>query len=254
MLPGPGKTRRGRSIARQLLEARPAYDIVLLQELFDEDIRRIFSKALRAAFPHRIEKVCDGDLLHEDSGLFLASRLEILERRFEEFRSSASLVTSDFWVDKGVLGARLKLGSRSLLVLDSHLQSDDRHAGKHRRIRSLQIRQLRRFVDRMRKPGEPAILGADLNVVGETPEYRAMLAMLGARDLFREARPADPGFTWDSSGNRFISRRDRHHQRLDYLLALDPRVRVVDARVQPFFEKPGLGLSDHFGVEATVEA
>ena len=47
---------RAKTIAKRILGSPQQYDVVCLQEVFDEDGRAILADALGDAYPHRIEK------------------------------------------------------------------------------------------------------------------------------------------------------------------------------------------------------
>jgi endonuclease/exonuclease/phosphatase family metal-dependent hydrolase len=276
MVPGPGGEARARRIANAILGAQPAFDVLCLQEVFDEDIREILAKKLRPTFPHVVAKSDAGDLLNEDSGLFFATRFPILGHKFQEF-AEAEPATTDALSDKGVFGARLDVSARvpkkELLVFSTHLQS----SAAYWEVREKQLAQIRRVIQKSHDLRKAAtILVGDFNVVGErkdgaklrpTTEYGRMLARLNyPRDLFREMNPADPGFTWDPTKNReMIPKDDDDHERLDYLLAFDhvpvaddasPRVPIprlyCSEACLAMGPEVGKKLSDHFAMTATV--
>jgi endonuclease/exonuclease/phosphatase family metal-dependent hydrolase len=284
MLPGPfgqGNADLGRleAIASRVLADKPAWDVLCFQEVFDEDARALLGKRLRKVYPYRVQKCSDHDVFHEDSGLFFASRHPILGHRFVEYDAHAG---DDALADKGVFGARLSVGGTTVLVFNTHLQA----SVKHHETREKQLRQVRGFVrgalGRVKEPAKTvAFACGDYNVVAEhvaqapgavgapTDEYVRMIARLGwPRDLFREGRAADPGFTWDGTRNaNMIPKNDHDRQRLDYVLAFD-RVPPVDDEevtapivcvtlegidVLPFeTSTPKHCLSDHFAVAATL--
>lgn len=265
-------------LAKWLLECGP--DIVCLQEVFSEDGRSMLKKKLGKHYKHMVAKSDDDDFLHEDSGLFFASRIALDHHRFIEFASAAG---SDQFADKGVLGTVLKLPKkRRLLVFNTHMQSSEGYADVRRR----QIRQARRFVASafrkalMKKPKKlesvSVLLVGDLNVIAERPvasvlhptaEYTRALALLGfPRDLYRETHAhTEPGFTWDGPGNRLAGDADR--QRLDYALAFDhiPQPddngvmiglgKLESAKVDVIDKLPPNDefFSDHYGLMTTFE-
>ncbi len=276
---------RARDIISAITSVQPAYDVVCLQEVFDEDAREVFDNGLKAVFPFRVPRVDAGDMLQQDSGLFFASRYPIKDNgrawAFEEFEDKA-IATADYWADKGIFGARLDLSARvpglTLGMFQTHLQADY-FLGDYEDVRRGQLRQIRRFVRKvLRRVNRPqdtiALLAGDFNVVGEIEagtalqparEYLRMLALLGyVSDVFREKHPCEPGYTWDAEQNTLIPAPDGDRQRLDYILAYDtipPRedgadIRVVacrEARVQTFGRSRTQHLSDHFVVEVMVE-
>lgn len=263
------------------------WDIVCLQEVFQEGARKRFADAFEAEGYELVANSSDNDLFHEDSGLFLASKLPIVWHRFEEFAANAG---SDAWSDKGVLCARLDASSRfgtqphELYFFGTHLQS----SLVHWPVRQLQLLQLQRFIQSCIGTPKPnhaaAILSGDFNVAGEalvlgsadlapTAAYRSMLELLDyPRDAFRQTHPAAPGVTRDASLNYTMTRDvESQVERIDYVFTFDAvpesdKEAVGDrlfplkckyAAVRPFESDDEDGrsrhLSDHFGVEATFE-
>lgn len=274
MLPGlVGKgeqdLERAARLAAAILAAEPRYDVICLQEVFDEHARALFARAF-AGF----ELVAKGgdDLLHQDSGLFLAAATGITGSDFREYDAAAGV---EKLTDKGILWAWLDtvavLGV-PLCVLNTHLQSSGHDPTEHADVRAQQLAQARRVVRSAlaRSPAGSvaALLLGDLNVVGESAEHRQMLALLGSpRDLYRESNPALFGYTYDGQLNHNLIADDERHvrQRLDYVLAFDAL--PADAELPPLLLRPlwacasrvvAFGdvdsrLSDHFGVEVVVE-
>ncbi len=164
MLPGPGGEARAEKIARAILKNR--YDIVCLQELFDEDIREIFVNKFKNRFKTIIPKCSDGDIFEEDSGLFFASRFPMrgYDRQkgwsFTEYEQHTGW---DSLCNKGVFGVRLNMDSAApgftLLLFNTHLQSDVEHA----EIRRSQFGQLSDFIHgAMRRVSKPMQTGVVL--------------------------------------------------------------------------------------------
>ena len=260
------------------------WDVVCLQEVFQEGARKRFAKAFAAEGYELVARSSDNDLFNEDSGLFFASKLPIVWHRFAEFDACAG---SDALADKGVLCARLDasthFGGRphELYFFGTHLQS----GGEHWAVRQLQLRQVQRFIKACAGTPKPAsaavILAGDFNVAGDSPEqdsvdssFQSMAEILDyPRDAFREIHPAAPGVTRDASLNYTMIREEETQvERIDYVFAFDavPESEKATVReplfsltckraaVLPFESEDEDGrmrhLSDHFGVEATFEA
>ena len=271
MLPGPFgdgdiDLERATAIARRMKD----YDVVCLQELFDEEAREVFLDAAFAqGFPGDsiVAKLWD-DWLHEDSGLFFASRLPFASGKdygYEEFDDNASL-TFDSLADKGIFAAPLDVGGgKRLYVFHTHMQSDVQEH-EYTTVRERQLEQIRRLMVRaLQKESNLANVSAlflgDMNVIGETKppgyglgprtaEYQSLVARMGSPiDVFRAANPTSPGYTWDGVNNGRTGNRkgtgDGIMQRLDYFFALtrlplesrDPRFclavpQIAEAKVQ----------------------
>lgn len=264
------------------------WDVVCLQEVFQENARKRFAEAFIAAGYELVAHSSDNDLFHEDSGLFLASKLPIVWHRFEEFAANSG---SDAWSDKGVLCARLDASTRfgtrphELYFFGAHLQS----GVVQWPVRQLQLLQLQRFIRTCIGAPKPnhaaAILAGDFNVAAEaqvlgstdlapTAAYRSMLELLDyPRDAFRMAHPAAPGVTRDASLNHTMTRDvESQVERIDYVFSFDAipesdkesvgerlhSLQCTYAAVRPFEssddDQRTRHLSDHFGVQATFEA
>lgn len=259
-------------IAEMIVEG--GYDVACLQELFDERQRAAMAQQFTAAGYNVIAKADDGDVFHEDSGLFIASKHPLHAKwQFNEYGEKAG---SDAFADKGILGCLILLdkatyGCSNLRLFNTHLQASSDRAD----VRASQIRQARRFVARCLKQAPhddtAAILCGDLNVIEDSSEYSRLLAGLRtARDLLRVKHPDRQlylGYTWDAPSNtNMIAGASRAQERLDYVFAFDhvppedpntlaPSLRsvdVVNADVQTFNTTANTRLSDHFAIDAEV--
>ncbi len=229
MLPGIfGKGAKDLARAEQIASALLARDddVVALQEVFDETVRRRFVDRLGARFPHRIEKSGE-DWFNEDSGLMLLSRLPfVAETAFFEWECRGPFWTSDRWADKGVQLARLRLSDTLEVVFGNlHLQAD--YAPKsYAEVRRGQIEQLARIVDRglVHAPDPSrvaALVVGDFNIVAGSTEYdEALVTLRGARDLWSATHPDAPGYTVDHELNSMVTD-DNPKKRIDLALAFD---------------------------------
>lgn len=295
MLPSPlgiAKEKRAEEFVNKIIK-KPVYDIIGLQEIFDEEIRQYLFHRIRQKYPYIVKKSASPNPLNQDSGLFFASKFPILRHTFREFHDK-SLFTSDVIAEKGILAAAFEFGSAAdadaansttLRVFLTHLQSNKPDF----KTREKQLAQLRKFIvhslARERKKTNPGkiytILLGDFNVIGDyDDEYQKMLALLDyPRDLFREKNPKNKGLTWNSQKNLFIQNvheGDNDMQRLDYIFTYDHipyahkrrqnetvKLGKVAYHACDIFEpklatNPGdlprnCDLSDHYGVEAIIE-
>ncbi len=280
-LAGKAKKERASAFIDEIRHNRQ-YDIICLQEVFDEGIRRKLTDGLKPDYPYIVEKASDFDIFNEDSGLFFASKLPILRHTFREFHAK-QWGTFDADVDKGVFIACLQLGNEEtphlLHVYNTHLQS----TVSYHQVRQKQLSQLRSFIERAlktEKNNNPSLkfsvlLLGDLNVVGDTDgEYKRMMSLLGYPiDLYRKLNAYDEGFTWNSKENvllQYNNRNDHDLERLDYIFTFncmpdeDDHCRAeylypLRCRSCDLFKPKASNiaditgecdLSDHYGVEA----
>lgn len=274
MLPGifgKNNEKRAELIFDELSKADSQYDIICFQEVFDEDSREIFDRKLKSINYNTIPYSSDNDWFNEDSGLFFASRYDILAHKFSEFNDSQPL-TADWLTDKGILGTALKITDEiRLVIINTHLQSSE----SFNKVREKQLDQIRRFITRTldkvkNKDKTGVLILGDLNIIGDIDqEYNDMKKFLGYhRDLFREINPDDIGYTWDGTENSIIKDDDpddKDKQRLDYILSYDKVPQLDDNSKSNFMNKinclsskviklktNGFDLSDHYGVEAVI--
>jgi hypothetical protein len=71
-MPPGDDVERPKKISARILAA--GYDIIVLNEIFDEDSRAVFVKELRSAYPYYVAYLGDDAVASEDSGLMLFSR------------------------------------------------------------------------------------------------------------------------------------------------------------------------------------
>lgn len=80
-----------------------------------------------------------------DSGLLIVSKLPVVSSGFERYQRGLHL---DAGATKGILYAKLQVGSRQIFVFNTHLQASHSGAGgnSYCKLRALQLSQLRRCV------------------------------------------------------------------------------------------------------------
>lgn len=287
MLPffsGTAKKERTKAFIKEILDYRH-YDILCLQEIFDEKIRDQMKHGLQDKYPYIVEKSSDHEILNINSGIFFASKFPILRHTFREFYAK-SIGTWDAMVDKGIFVACLELGAGDnphiLHVYNVHLQSTE----SEYRTREKQLSQMRKFIETALKTEKEnnkksklsAVLSGDFNVVGDKrDEYKRMMSLLGYPvDLYRKLNPGTEGYTWNSTENLFLKHNDPHDrdmQRLDFIFTFNNipyaddnretnQLNGIECKSCNLFmpKKSGLpdlsddcDLSDHYGVEAVME-
>jgi endonuclease/exonuclease/phosphatase (EEP) superfamily protein YafD len=217
------------------------YDVLVLQELFDDRLAQGVLRELEAAYPYRGSPVGRaGAWGRQAGGIVILSRWPIEREAQATFDGVCS--GSDCLADKGVAYAAVRKGDRVYHVFGTHAQSE--YGTGVVRVRAAQFALVRDFVDAQRiPPDEPVILAGDLNADAHTPELADMLALL------RAVRPPTVGegaYTWDPRANAWAGGR---REWLDYVLYAADHAAPVEAwnRVVPMRDGD-LDLSDHFAV------
>ncbi len=216
--------------------AASSFDIVALQEAWDDDVDELLGKA-GARFPY----VASAEALDGSSGLVILSRFPLIDIRAEPYEAYYGDETwVSFSVRKGWLQATAVLPSgERLVVINTHLDAGD--SGGSRRARRAQLREL---ATAAAASAEPTLLVGDFNVdgFGQTSQAAEPLsrvaktlgAACGARDgctvhdAFAQAHPNAAGHLSANTVNCASTdldecertddiRHARARQRLDYI-------------------------------------
>jgi endonuclease/exonuclease/phosphatase family metal-dependent hydrolase len=243
---------RARILAEHLT-GDPRFDVIVLCELFASHARQTFGAAFERLGYHVATCPPKGGLF-ASSGLFVASRLPILEREFSPYDTASG---SDRFARKGILHVKLGPPERAFDLFATHLQAHPEGFV----ARSAQLAHARSFIDRRvdARTSSPTLIGGDMNVIGETgdrptPEYQAMREIFhDFTDLHHLLSGGRPHPTWDPRENaQMIGTRYVDLERLDYLWLRSgdaARGFHVDAAVDVLrFEHEGLPLSDHYAL------
>jgi endonuclease/exonuclease/phosphatase family metal-dependent hydrolase len=245
---------RAREIARRI--NAEGYDIIVLNEMFDNEDRELLINALRRQWASAGKQLYsygppDEKDLDEDGGVVIVSHFPIEPRQahmlvFKDSRGADSLA------NKGVLHVRLRRGNECIDVFATHLQADQ---GPARAVRLKQLGQIRDFVRTHSDPRIPVLLLGDMNIRSSDPDYRKMCDILNEARRFRDVWPMlrrDLGATSNplnpSSGEA---------GRIDYIFyagGSDSRYATLSPRsieLNHFLDDRVRSLSDHSGVVAT---
>jgi endonuclease/exonuclease/phosphatase family metal-dependent hydrolase len=228
----------------RMMPALAGCDWITLQETFTR-----YAGQLRRSphYPFQAWQSATG-FFKISSGLLTLSRFPILAQEYREFGRSTDF---DRFSRKGVLFTRLQVRpGLTVDVYNTHYQAQDYPEAEQ--IRQNEDNRVLAEMVRAHDQGHPTFVQGDLNCQDHGVAYRDLMQRLPLHDLWREARLGDPGWTMDPGRNPNAGERER----LDYLFFLDhPRwqVRVAAIRLAMTGRVRGLHLSDHLGVEASLE-
>lgn len=233
----------------RIAEAVQPYDVVLLQETFDQTTADL---PVRAAFPYAYHHL-NGDLWHQSSGLMVLSRYPIVETDFMPFPHA---VIPDAFANKGVLFTRIRHPELGFVDLyNTHYQSREGEEPAEVRTQTDNPTLVRLLLKHNRY--YPTVLGGDFNFYPDKREYRDLHRRLDLIDTYASARPvaAEGQRISHHTHPSWIAYSDKE-TRIDYIFALKSALwnyRVTDTRI--VFREPIRGhmLSDHLGVSTTLE-
>ena len=244
---------RVRAIGREL--SHLDLDAIGFQEVWTPKARRLLIEAGgRANLPYswHPESTLQG-------GLLVLSRHPIEFAAFEAFELRGHPerpLQGDYYGEKGYARLRLRVGERSIALIDTHLQarypSDVAH--EYQSHRTGQIVQAALALREIR---EPLIVLGDFNLHERTPEYEVLTGLSGLRDVAAEldAREATV-----QAANPYRLGSDKPDRRIDYVFVRDgDQARLLPQGIQRHFATPFLfegntsSHSDHAGLVADLE-
>lgn len=241
-----GKRKRAREIAKIL----PAenYDILVFQEAFHGDARRILKRKLKKLYPYRIGPANRRVFwIKTNSGVWVMSKIPLKKLKQIKYKDCHGF--TDCFAHKGALLVEGEWEGQKFQLLGTHIQ-----AGGPYPVRQSQYEQIRSLIDTYKKEGVPQLLAGDFNMGKDNGEpYPQMLKTLDVEDyvpdgelkytaaILNDIRGGDDDRLID-----FIFYRPNGTQPVK----LVRNVRRF-ATPTPCF-KHFCDLSDHFGVEAIV--
>ncbi|MET7333580.1 poly(A) polymerase [Nonomuraea sp. NPDC005650] len=225
-------TARRRPLLLAALEAADA-DVIALQEVEPALVSMLLAAPwVRAGYTVGTDPY-GPDV--DDSGLLLLSRLPVREAARHELGPH-----------KSVAAIVVDTATGPLVVAVTHLTSDHSSDGAARRRA-----ELARIAEGLAGVDGDVVLLGDFNDGTDTPA-----SALGLRDAWTEAHGPDQTPTFDPDANPLaaLSSRSGRAARLDRIL-LRGRPRVISAALRGDTPTPeGLYVSDHYGVEAVLDA
>lgn len=256
--------------ARELGRLLAAYDVVGLNEVFDDGPRDLLLKTLRehlGADYHELRPPPEArSSFGIDSGLAIVSRLPILASHHLRYGNDSSPtkfgLLADGFAAKGALHARLgrRLDAPPHECLDvfvTHLESKDRQA------RVEQYSKLGAFIQEHAAPDRPTLILGDFNTRGNTIQrktpaepYHRLLASLNAARPGAEVIDLWPHLSDEEGGTNDQQSATGGH-RIDYIFFSNPATRKAlrprTMRVNRFLDPKVVSLSDHSAVEAEFD-
>lgn len=242
-----GKRQRAAIIATKMKLAH--YDILVFQEAFLEDARRIIWNGLQDIFPYQYGPANLKLSIKANSGIWVLSRWEMKPLAEIDFTDCEGF--DDCFARKGALLLASTSMRRPFQILGTHLQAGGPHA-----IRQRQMDEIRTLLDAHRQQYVPQIVCGDMNTaMGDSLLYRDMLQRLDAQDgpLHIELPTVAGGYPNDlhAGGVRNLRIIDYIFLRPNGYDELSPGRRMFNI-VEEWSPRHD-DLSDHFPVEMVVD-
>lgn len=186
-----------------------ASDILIINEAFDDSLRKKLVNGLEEEFPHRTDVVGRDRGLRQDGGVLLLSKYTILQEEQITYDISEG---SDRWGDKGCIYAKVLTPEGCVHVFGTHLDAGS--DGKS--VRRKQVRKIRDFAVSLGIPkDEPVFVGGDFNM----GPHRRPDELAQMQDILKAELPKQTGHahSYDPLSNILADGKTKH---LDHVLFL----------------------------------
>ena len=226
---------------------RSGYDFVCLQEV----MYRRNARLLRRAAPSYRHHAYAGAFALK-GGLVLLSRLPIVRCRSIRYPMAAP-VRPELLMRKGAQVASVATAAGELVVVNTHLSAnrddDWSPANRYTRIERAELDHLAGLLATL-DPAAPVVVAGDLNVPRDSAVLTGFLAAAGLRDVLAgDTRPTyrpTPRFPSPPAFDHVLLRAGRGD-------ALTASARLVFQDAVTLADGRWAYLSDHYGVETTLE-
>lgn len=250
MLPGSikasNKDKRAAEIGNILKTSD--YDVVVLEEAFRRKSRKIIKKQLKGEFPYMSLPPKNKPFsLKTNSGVWILSKIKLKTIKHTRFKSCSGI--PDCMAEKGATLVECEKAGKKFRLIGTHLQAENFPLTRRK-----QFKQIKKdLIDPFNDPDIPMIIAGDLNTEkSDSLNYFEMLKELEADD-----KPAIDNIktTWKGRYNQPYDPNARKTI-LDYILIKKNgrNVHHSNRKILMFkSQKHDYFLSDHFGVEMTME-
>ena len=236
MLNGPygwlhNRTERADNII-QSLKSSAGYDIILFQEAFSGDMRRLMYEGLKTLYPYQIipdDKTCIGK---SNSGLWVVSKSPIMlidEIAFSNQKSWDALSS------KGAKLYSVVQDGQEFHIINTHMQAD--YNKKNKNIRTQQYTEIHEKLILPNKNNEiPLILCGDLNI------YKPVQLMDMLEKLKLKNGPLVGSLQFSTTGE--------NAELLDYILVKSDNFQFesIERKILDISKNPK-SLSDHYPIQ-----
>lgn len=224
------------------------YDVVVLEELFDHDLRETITNEMKQYYPNMTAVVGSNTSKPLTGGVMIFSKWPIVNEKRIVYDASSGL---DALSAKGAAYAAINKNGKIYHLFGTHLQAGDDDESV--RSRRKQLSELANFIDLMNVPAnEPVLLAGDFNIDEFSKEAQDLLSLLNV------TAPANIGFRYsvDNLTNSMNVGKDR--KRLDYILYRNTNSKPIAAINNVYILRdlnnesmwPAFDLSDHYPTDS----
>ncbi|NLI24668.1 MAG: sphingomyelin phosphodiesterase [Bacteroidales bacterium] len=223
------------------------FDVILFQEAFSAESRRIIFSLVQDTYPYEYGPANSGGIsLRLNSGLWILSKMPLRKIDEIEFKQSRGF---DAFARKGAILMEGILNNFRFQILNTHL-----NAGDYDELRASQYRQIRNdLLDKYRTEDVVQIVCGDFNVdKNDGHNFKRLINDLAVRDYY-----AGWQCSYDGESNDLVSPKYKKRSLIDYIFLRNnnsDNIHVVSNvhRLKRNWSEHHYDLSDHYPVSATV--
>lgn len=241
-----GKRKRADKIAQELKESD--YQVLVFQEAFLGDARKIIRKGLGEAFPYEYGPANRKFSIKANSGIWVLSKIPLKVLGTIQYCECDGF--DDCFARKGAMLLEGQHEGKSFQILGTHLQ-----AGGPQSVRKSQYLEMRQLLDAHQLNGVPQIVCGDMNTPQtQQAHYDDMLQCLDVEDGPMEIalEQCERGYTNDmhDGGARNLWLIDFVFYRANNVPVKQIKRRMPNIRHR--WSKKHHDLSDHFPVDCSI--
>jgi endonuclease/exonuclease/phosphatase family metal-dependent hydrolase len=226
-----------------------AYDIIVFQEAFTCQARKILSHTLHENYPYAYGPANGSKFSTRfNSGIWILSKIPLLIKKEIEFTNTAGF---DSFARKGAILLEGQFQSTTFQLIATHLQDDN----YPKVIRDLQLKEIyENLIVPYSDLNTPQIICGDFNTDEKIADnYKGMLLSLNAEDGELSGKIK---ITFDDESNDAFKSNHPDPRQIDYVLTRNTRlILLISRRVAVLKSRWGRSkeyLSDHHGIEADI--
>jgi endonuclease/exonuclease/phosphatase family metal-dependent hydrolase len=221
------------------------YDVVMLEELFDRDLRATVIKAMSEAYPYHTNVVGANTSKPLTGGVMIFSKWPILKEDQMVYTNSSGL---DKFAAKGVMYALIDKQGKHYHVFATHTAAGDATA---KDARKSELMELSAFVQSQQIPNnEPVFLGGDFNIDEKNDEF------IQLKDILHVDLPINQGYPYSFDSVTNSMNLGKEQSRLDYVFYSNDYLHPAKSYNKVFVLRalydeamwPQFDLSDHYPV------
>jgi len=225
-----------------------AYDIIVFEEAFDHQARKILSQQLKDYYPYMYGPANKSSFsLRTNSGIWILSKIPLQQLEQIEFKNRFGI---DALARKGAVLFEGQWQGQPFQLLGTHLQNDSPDSVRYGQCHEIAEKLLKKYT----KLDTPQIVCGDFNIeFAKNMTYGKMLKILDAEN---GSLKGELQTSFDEVNNNLAQKENGERQLIDYVLVRNPEA-IKDIERQVFVLKGCIRdidsyLSDHYGIEATV--